>query len=290
MQTEATSRTPIDWSAQPLGKEPDAAIAKRLGVSRELVRQHRVSAGVGRHEAEEQIPVEWTGSGFLARYDSDIGRPTSVVVGPSGPPGPALALLLGLPPSALAEATGKSRSWLRRELSFCSPRGLFSLAEAVCSMSDDRRERLVVGVAADGTAFASWGAKDVTHRAAFDVREPHLDALTREDVTREEMDAAVPDWTDAAGGGSTPGEAVRSAVLVALRLPDAYGVEARIARALEVSPRAWAKARHSPGAIDAVVGLCRPRGWVLAYAPRWSRPWIAGSVGSLGLGEVLRGG
>ena len=36
----------VDWSAQPLGRVPDAEIARQLGMHRESVRQRRVAKGI----------------------------------------------------------------------------------------------------------------------------------------------------------------------------------------------------------------------------------------------------
>lgn len=296
MDTEAAEvaeRRGVDWSAQPLGREPDAKIARRLGVSRERVRQERSARGIPVFEAGDDPPIT-----------ENVERSEGFARVPAGlPPAIVLSALLELGLGRLAEVTGKGRTWVRRELGFVSPRALFSVAEALGSCSPAEVERvgagvvladLLVGICPDGDAFAGTGAADLLSRvrAAWEtMAEANGLTAERSVVPREELAAAEATWPGAIGTGRTPGDAVRSAVLHAMRVPDQFGVDTQIARVLGIPVKGWAKSRLRPGAIDAMVALCVARGWILAYAPDpisgEDERWIAGDPAAFGIPELL---
>jgi len=287
--TKGRRGSAIDWSAVPLGRAPDAELARQLGVTRELVRQARAARGIPVFEAGDDPPITENvelSDGF-ARVSAGL------------PPAIVLSVLLELGLGGLADVTGKGRTWVRRELGFVSPRALFSLAEALGEGDPTRVDRvgasriladLVVGVCPNGDAFAGAGATTLLARvrAAWSTMAEAADLLgARSVVPREELLQAEATWPGAVGTGRTPGDAVRSAVLHAMRVPDQFGVDTQVARVLGIPVKGWAKSRVKPGAIDAMLVLCAQRGWILAYVPDpisgEDERWIAGDPTAFGI-------
>lgn len=64
-------RAPIDWDAQPLGQTTDDAIARRLGCSRERVRQVRTARGIPRY-APPRLQIDWSAQPLGKERDSAI--------------------------------------------------------------------------------------------------------------------------------------------------------------------------------------------------------------------------
>ncbi len=71
-----SSSDPIDWSAQPLGQCSDAELGRRLGVTREAVRQARQRRGVSVYVAPEPVWHRELGQ----RSDTDIARDHGLAV------------------------------------------------------------------------------------------------------------------------------------------------------------------------------------------------------------------
>lgn len=53
-------RKPIDWEAQPLGREPDLDTALRLGVSLSTVHRHRTRLGISAFRDTPAGRYEWS--------------------------------------------------------------------------------------------------------------------------------------------------------------------------------------------------------------------------------------
>lgn len=54
------NRKGIDWDSQPLGREPDVEIARRLGVCKALVGRCRKSRGIARFSRKEGNGTSWS--------------------------------------------------------------------------------------------------------------------------------------------------------------------------------------------------------------------------------------
>ena len=67
----------VNWNKQPLGKVRDSDLARRLGVSRERVRQMRAKRGIPRVPRASEL-IDWDAQPLGEMSDGDIGRSVGV--------------------------------------------------------------------------------------------------------------------------------------------------------------------------------------------------------------------
>lgn len=65
---------PIDWSAQPLGREPDGAIAERVGASVATVAYWRKKAGIPAFQQKRPTGTDWDAQPLGKVPDAEIAQ------------------------------------------------------------------------------------------------------------------------------------------------------------------------------------------------------------------------